>query len=183
MKVLGRWVAVPAALALAALAARADATVVIGDLTTVDGLKGNLVTANVQVPLNVSTTLFTVPDDRFFVLRSFCASTTSYPALTGSTLGSTALPLSYQGGCTSLSPGMLIPKGEVLICNGNGQGGYPGPCTLTGILLLPERHRGGSEIADVVGWGAGDDAALGTSADATVVIGGLTTGGELQGEL
>src|SRR6185369_11294292 len=101
MKVLGRWVAVTT-IALAGLGASAEAqTVVIGGLINDDGLKGELVTANVQVPQGGTATIFTVPDDRFFVLRSFCASTNTYPVLTGSTLGSTALPLHFAVGCTN----------------------------------------------------------------------------------
>jgi hypothetical protein len=80
--------------------------------------KGRVVSANATIPANSSGTVFTVPNNRVFVLTAFC-STNNNVSLVGSTLGD--LPFvnftSDTHNCVNFAPGWVIPTNEVLTCN------------------------------------------------------------------
>ena len=95
--------------------------------------QGTLVSEVAQVPPNASAVVLTVPNDQKFVLTTVCINS-PLVFLSGSTLG--RLPfvdLSPTTVCTSIAPGFVIPKGEVLTCENFL--GNPEPCAVSGILV------------------------------------------------
>jgi hypothetical protein len=104
--------------------------------------QGTLVSANVTIPAGGSSqVVFTVPNDRVFVLTAFCS---YFPLdLSGSTLG--LLPFLNQRptathNCVNFAPGWVIPQAEVLTCFSSET---PNVCGVSGILVKEEKKSPG----------------------------------------
>ena len=79
------------------------------------GLAGVIVTKTATAPADASVDAYTTPlgtkaDPGFFVLMQVCVDNEGKITLSGSTMGE--IPLSDD--CTSFSPGLALPQGEVL---------------------------------------------------------------------
>jgi len=94
--------------------------------------EGKIASGNIAVPATGSADVFTVPDDKIFVLTTFCGTTVI--RLSGSTLGPLGLLVGADRGCFIIDPvGFVIPKGEVLSCVTSGVGSGHS-CMVSGIL-------------------------------------------------
>ena len=97
------------------------------------GLAGKVVTATATAPNNASVDAYTTPlatkvDPGFFVLTQVCVDDEGNIMLSGSTMGE--IPL--MDDCTSFSPGLALPPGEVLTFTNFK--GSPHPVVLTGVV-------------------------------------------------
>jgi len=93
-------------------------------------LSGVVVSKSIAVPVSSSAPVFTAPaaGKGVFVLTQFCRS--NCPELSGSTLGRIG---DNSTGCTTYTPGIALPPGEVLTCTSSGCDS-PVPCTITGVV-------------------------------------------------
>ena len=92
--------------------------------------KGTIASGNAEVTGLGSSVVYTVPNDRIFVLTTLC--TQNRIVLSGSTLG--RIGVQTNSACTTVSPvGFIVPSGEVLSCNNLNSG--DGSCSVSGILV------------------------------------------------
>ena len=99
----------------------------------IPGPGDSLVSLSSPIPASSEKVIFTVPNNQGFVLTTWCSGHDSV-SLVGSTLG--ALPF-HMATCQTFTPGIVIPKGEVLRCENSA--GEAFPCLISGILVKEKK--------------------------------------------
>jgi len=82
--------------------------------------RGTIVSASVTVPANSSATLFETPQDGRFILTQACVAGLAFfgaSPLSGNTFGKIIIAQSPP--CTTYVPGIALPKGEIITCEGH----------------------------------------------------------------
>ncbi len=94
-------------------------------------LSGTVTSASATLTEVGSVPVFTTPGAGFFILTQFCVGS-NVPTFRGNTFG--IIPFGGGVGCTTYTPGIAIPQGEVLSCTQDFPFGLPAPCMVTGVL-------------------------------------------------
>jgi hypothetical protein len=92
-------------------------------------LSGKIVSAAVEVAPTTAATVYTTPATGFFILTQVCVQDRSEMAVRGATLG----PLVTDDRCTTYTPGVALPRNEVITC-ANNDATPTGACSITGVL-------------------------------------------------
>ena len=130
-------------LVLVAGAIIACAAVVSAQQTKNGGPKGQVLSESVVLSASSGPVeVVQLPDDRFFLLTSFCAGPTGNTLLLGQTFGeiaairTTAESNTFQLSvptCHRFPHGVALPPGEILMCD-NGHPTNSSFCSVTGVL-------------------------------------------------
>ena len=101
------------------------------EVTTSGGsVSGKIMSSSTVFAVPIGDVLITPAEDHF-VLTTFCAS--SSQKLVGSTFGYIAEIPGIGGGCLNFSPGVALPKNEVLTCAAL-SGALSESCQVSGVL-------------------------------------------------